>query len=75
MSLPTHESASEATVDLAQVRRAHEGLEGALDEFMGSGVLLDPDRLRSLRARLDEAIPAAEAYAAMTVEPVGEPAA
>lgn len=43
-------------------KAAHDELTARLDELLGSGVLLDPEALRTLRAAVDAALPVAEAY-------------
>lgn len=43
-------------------KAAHDELAAGLDELLGSGVLLDPEALRTLRTAVDAALPVAEAY-------------
>ena len=47
---------------LKDAAAAHERLAAELDALLGTGVLLDPDALRRLRATVDAVLPAAEAY-------------
>lgn len=50
-------------LDLNRVAEAHEHVAAAMDDLVGSGVLLDPDGLRRLRDAAEAVLPVAEAYA------------
>lgn len=52
-----------ASLDLARVAEAHVQVAEAMDDLVGTGVLLDPEGLRRLRDTAEAALPVAEAYA------------
>lgn len=58
-------------LDLHRVAEAHERVAAAMDDLVGSGVLLDPEGLRRLRDIADAVMPVAEAYAAHLEHAVG----
>lgn len=64
-----------AAVSPEQVREAHDRLAAELDALLAQGVLLDPVALARLRAAIDAALPAAEAYERRLAVLAGDPAA